>query len=435
MKRTRETGNIIVFTALGMTVLLGMGGLAVDVGALRHEKRLQQTAADAAALAGASDLLYGGVSSGAKNASQANGFTDSGRTDCATSNSAGEICVTVNNPPSTLSPHHHGDSKYVEVLVTKVQPTYFMRIFGTRYATAVLTARAVATNLGAGNNGGCLYTLGNSGDGIRMNGTPNLISAPNCGIIDDADFRTNGHATVNAASIGVVGSVTTNGGANFPGAQPVSGMPVAADPLSYLTPPPSGCSGSTSIVINGTGKVQTLSGNYCGGVTINGTNNQITLNPASFSDISINGSGNTVTFNPGRYVVTGSSGLSDNGNNSVLNGDGVTFYISQGTVNFNGSTGGTLSAPTTGADAGMLFWEPKSNTNGLTLNGKSTFKTDGIFYAPGGQLRTNGNNTFSAYMIVVVNSILMNGNNTLNLNADMSSLPGGSPIKRTVLVE
>ena len=181
----------------------------------------------------------------------------------------------------------------------------------------------------------------------------------------------------------MVGSVTTNGGANFPGGQPVSGMPVASDPLGYLTPPSSACSGSTSITISGTGKVQTLSGNYCGGVTINGTGNQITMNPASFGNISINGSGNAVTFNPGTYAITGSTGLSDNGNNSVLNGNGVTFFISQGTVNFNGSTGGTLTAPTTGADAGMLFWEPKSNTNGLTLNGNSTFKTDGIFYARG----------------------------------------------------
>ena len=56
MKRNREKGNIIVLTALGMTVLVGMAGLAVDVGALRHDKRLQQTAADAAAIAGASNL-------------------------------------------------------------------------------------------------------------------------------------------------------------------------------------------------------------------------------------------------------------------------------------------------------------------------------------------------------------------------------------------
>src|SRR6516164_3968761 len=59
-----DEGQALVTVALALTVLLGFTGLAVDMGVLRYEKRLQQTAADAAAIAGASNLPFGGVVSG-----------------------------------------------------------------------------------------------------------------------------------------------------------------------------------------------------------------------------------------------------------------------------------------------------------------------------------------------------------------------------------
>ena len=56
MTRRKEAGQALVFAALGMTVFLGFAGLAIDMGMLRYDRRLQQSAADAAALAGASNL-------------------------------------------------------------------------------------------------------------------------------------------------------------------------------------------------------------------------------------------------------------------------------------------------------------------------------------------------------------------------------------------
>jgi uncharacterized membrane protein len=146
MTRKNQSGQALVSTVLALTVLLGFGGLAIDMGALRYEKRLQQTAADAAAVAGASNLTHGGVTSGAQNASAANGFTDG----------VNNVTVTINNPPA--SGPHSGNGNYVEALVVAVQPTYFMRIFGINSET--ITARAVATNISGGASSGCLYTLG-----------------------------------------------------------------------------------------------------------------------------------------------------------------------------------------------------------------------------------------------------------------------------------
>ena len=74
MTRKHEAGQALIFAALGLGMLLGAAGLGVDMGVLRYEKRLQQTAADAAAIVGANNLAYAsGVNAGAQNSATTNG--------------------------------------------------------------------------------------------------------------------------------------------------------------------------------------------------------------------------------------------------------------------------------------------------------------------------------------------------------------------------
>ncbi len=54
-----ERGQTIILVALSLPLLLGFVGIATDVGALFKDKRTMQTAADAAAIAGALNLNYG----------------------------------------------------------------------------------------------------------------------------------------------------------------------------------------------------------------------------------------------------------------------------------------------------------------------------------------------------------------------------------------
>ncbi len=51
-----ESGQVLVFVAVILTVLVGMAALVVDVGSWYQAQRHLQTAADAAALAGAQEL-------------------------------------------------------------------------------------------------------------------------------------------------------------------------------------------------------------------------------------------------------------------------------------------------------------------------------------------------------------------------------------------
>jgi hypothetical protein len=410
MTRKNQSGQALVSTVLALTVLLGFGGLAIDMGALRYEKRLQQTAADAAAVAGASNLTHGGVTSGAQNASAANGFTDG----------VNNVTVTINNPPA--SGPHSGNGNYVEALVVAVQPTYFMRIFGINSET--ITARAVATNVSGGANSGCLYTLGppsSSIEGVNINGSA-ILNAPTCGIVDNGNYNTKGNAlTVNASTFGVSGSanisgpggtVTCTGGAS---SCPTYGTPASSDPLSYLTPP----------------ALQTPS---YGNVTTSGTQ---TLQPGTYSSITV-GKNSTVTMNPGIYYVNGSGGMTFNGAGTVI-GDGVTVYFTNGAT-INATGGGNkldiqLSPPTSGPYAGVLFYQDPNDTAAPSLGGDNNSYFSGILYFPTVQLTFFGNNVSYSTGIVVADAIALSGNPTVNLQGTAGLPPGVTIVSSATLVE
>jgi Putative Flp pilus-assembly TadE/G-like len=440
MGRNREAGQALYLTAAALVVLMGFMGLGVDMGFLRYEKRLQQTAADGAAVAGAEEIQYGtsGIAGASQKAAADNGFSGSTNTGCpapSLTGGVGTVGVTVNNPP--CSGPHNGDSKYVEVFVSAVQPTYFMRIFG--YNSEVVTARAVATMVSStGTSPGCIYTLGPPGTGIGVlaNGTPQL-NASSCGILDDGDFTTHGKPVdINAGSIGVVGSDSNSGGGTVTcgGSTtncPVTGIPPVGDPLSFVKAPT-------------VGSPVKWTGNPVPGTT--------------YSSIDIHG-GN-VNFPAGTYIVDGN--FTVNGNAYICNqvgtgacstsgtpNAGVTFYITNGgSVTINGTATTQLSAPDSGTYAGVLFDQDPSDTSTAKLDGTSNSYYQGALYFPGAELDFGGTNftndacvgnstgLCSQYTIIVVDDLELNGTPTVTINSDYQSLPGGvSIIKDAVLVE
>jgi len=416
LRDKRQSGQALVAATVGLVALLAATGLAIDVGYLRYQKRLQQSAADSAALAGAAELKFGG-SGGYKTAAQQdsslNGFTDG----------VNNVTVTPSNPPSTGP--NSTDNNSVEVIVSAVQPTFFMKIVGVNSTT--LTARAVAKLTGGGSRG-CLYTLGLGGaGGITTNGTAS-IDAPNCGILDDSTLTKNGSGHITAASIGTVGAVTDHGGGAIT-PTPVSGIVAAADPLAYLTPP-----GTGGACLDGTVKDPPGGGGGKGGGGGGGTGPQV-LNPGNYcTGISVSGK-KDVVLNAGTYVITG--GGVDFGGSGTVTGTGVTFYFAAtgDSITFHGKQTIKLTAPTTGNYAGILFYQNQANATAATLDGANGSKFEGALYFPGAPLTINGAaGSTSAYMIVVVKSVTLNGA-TLNLPADYSGLAGGSPIKDAVLVE
>ena len=413
MRRRNEAGQALVFAAVGMTMLLGFAGLAIDMGVLRYEKRLQQTAADAAALAGASNLAAGtgGVTSGAQNASATNGFADSGSgqvSNCGPTAAVGTVCVQVNNPPQdatvggitiTAGPHS-GNSNYVEVLVSMVHPTLFMKVLGINQES--ITARAVATNLsGAAPNGGCLYTLGpfggGGGEGVSLVGNA-AISAGNCGISDNGDYAPDVATQVTAATFGVsaasgggAGTVTCTGQSTCP----AYNMPAAANPLAYLTAPAvaSPCTTWT----NGTAPVPGTT--YCG----------MTVNANS-----------AVVFPAGIYTFTGNFAC---GGNDTISGTGVMLYFTQGAVwNCSGGNTTTLTAPSPANCSfcasqydGVLIYQDPSDTSQPSIGGNVGSFFNGVLYFPASEPIFSGSFGSSAYVAVVAWGVSVQNNSTLGL--------------------
>lgn len=325
--------------------------------------------------------------------------------------------MTVNNPPCS-GPHSTGlptDGNYVEVYVAQVQPTFFMRVLGINSET--VTARAVATNVGASTASGCLYTLGSSPNGISGSGT---LAASTCDIIDNGDFNTAGNTlTVSSDTTGIAGSsgggtVTCTWGTST---CPTVGVPSSGNPLYLLAPPAVGA--AIPFPVNPT------------------------INPpvpgSTYNGISI--ANETVVFPPGTYVVDG--GNFSIGSGSIVQGTGVIFYFTNGAT-MTVATGAAppdiqLSAPNIGQYAGILFYQDPNDINSPSLGGDSGSYFQGALYFPTAQLTFSATGTFNAgalYTIVIADSLVLTGSPDVVLNSNYSGLPNGvSIIENAVLAE
>jgi Flp pilus assembly protein TadG len=464
-RRKSENGQALVIVVLAMPFIFGILGLAIDVGYLEHVKRQMQTAADSAAMAGASEIPYLGsdtgvtISSAALAAAQSNGYAST--------------AVTINNPPQ-FGPHTAANtctigsgsapSCYVEAIVSQSEPTYFSAVFGLTSVT--VRARAVAT---VNSGQGCIYALDPSGTGLRMNGNNSLTAS--CGVViesnDNRALVANGTNTLNTQFISVVGNYKGNSAQFNP--PPVTGVAPTPDPLSYLTPPtvstactPSGSisvttsrtvtsTGCSNVSITGSGLTVTLSPGNWGNVSIGGTGNTVTLGAGQYGAVTVSASGGTVAFNAGQFasITGGGSAVETFGSGTYViasgdfspdgaagsSGSGVTFYLgpNAGTLDFNGGNSSNFTAPTSGTYEGILLYQDPSDTHGLTLNGNSTAVFNGAVYCPTARITLDGNNSVSVYNIIVAYDIVLNGNDTVGDN--YSSLSGGSPIKTSTLVE
>jgi Putative Flp pilus-assembly TadE/G-like len=443
MKLNKQSGQVLIGTAVAMVVLAGFAGLAIDMGTLRYQKRLQQTAADGAAIAGASNLGYNagsGVLPAAQTSATANGFTDAGGqnlSNCADGAAIGTICVQVLNPPqdvtfnggTILGGPHSSNGNYVEVLVAEVHPTYFMNIFGI--ASKTIFARAVATNLGGNTkNTGCLYTLGgplNAIEGVNINGSV-IVNATTCGIVDNGNFNTKGNKLiVNAGTFGIAGDVNASGpGGSVTCVQtptlacPTPNTPASGDPLAKLVPPCSPCTGGSAVTVN----------------------SNTTLSPGTYSSISIGPA--TVTFSPGLYIIDCAAGCNVSSNpglqvgaNSTIQGTGVTFYLTNGaTVGMTGTPGVQLTAPdNSGQYPGVLFYQDPADTNGPSFGGNSSSFYDGVLYFPKSQITFFGNNNSIAVAMVVAEALAFSGNPTVNLQGAAGLPSGVNLVTNAVLVE
>jgi hypothetical protein len=352
-----------------LVVLIGMAALAVDVGYWRNQQRLAQTAADAAAIAGADELKYPVLAdwnAAAKNDAAANGFTD---------DNGATVSVKADSPPLTGS--YSGNVSAVEVVVSQKQPAFFGAAFGLAPQWISATAVALLSSPQT-----CVYALSGGPMAIQANGVAHM-TATTCGFSSNGGFVVPG-STVTAALIGYVIGPYGYNGQSYPQAQPTLIAP-NADPCSTIA----GCAYLKANPPNS-------------GPCLNATpawSTTVTIQPGRYcTQLNVVGA-TTLTFAPGVYEF-------DNGMNvygATVSGAGVTFY--------NGTGGGsltiqspsiTLSAPTSGNTAGVALYQNPANT--ATFDERSAVTNiSGMLYFPTATIQNDGaQNTWS----VVVASVL-----------------------------
>jgi hypothetical protein len=421
-------GQVFPLIAMAILVLVGVVGFAVDAGYHQYRERVQQTAADSAAMTGAAEFSLGDWSVAAKQDAATNGFRDTTSGTCPSSPTVGTVCVHVASPPDSPDPYS-STSGAVEVQITSYNPTFFESVF--QIYNVPITTKAVATQKTETANNCVLVLNGpanfNQGGATPAPGASPAVYAPNCGMAFNQ--TTNFHnAVVDAAGLDCVQGCS-NG--TYTNAQPTNSGPVS-DPCEWISycaalaasQPP--CASSAPAPTTAGNVTTVYPGCYPSGLDLSKATN--------------------VVFTCGFYDIQGTLNASANGKNATpinisqscpLNGtSGVTFYVTgAGSIVMKNDVI-NLSAPTAGnysewsaAEQNVLIYQSPSDTNTVNMqsavancglaNCNSYFS--GMIYAPNATLNYNQfsstSSTQTGDVLIIVGTLNANGGSTGVINA------------------
>lgn len=400
MNAGSERGQVLPLVAICLAVLFGFAALAVDAGYLQYRQRVQQTAADSAALAGAWQLIR----TQSKSAIQAAGYAS------ATSNGfttgSNNVTVAVNWPPST-GPNANYNSA-VEAIVTAQYPAIFSAIMGWQHSD--VSTRAVAVVRGDP-GGGCFYIL--QKDFTNNGGTVDA----SCGILVDRDVVDNNKTTWNITSIGAGRRINTDP----PNAVVSTGIGAVADPCGVVP----GCVALTSMYPQNSNVQNEGPYGSCAAPT------STTLGPGCYTSIS-----GTYYVTPGLIVIANdlTGALICQGCDAS---HGVTVVVG-GKVNLNGSTTNLTAPPvqqgttaatvsTTDGVPGVVLYQASTSTAPENFSAQQLL---GMVYAPYAHVNQNAGSTLVVNFLVAADYV--NNGGTLNVTTLGG---GGTPNQTPILAE
>jgi Flp pilus assembly protein TadG len=423
--QSNESGQATVFMAFFMgIVMLGFLALAIDIGYMFHEKRMAQSAADAAAVAAAEEDSYSGDSSNAQSAANAvatlNGFNTSAASNPAT---VKLTSLTTGSYPSTSTTK---PTAWVQAVVTEPVPTLFLGVFSKGMSTMTVSASGTAA-VGA-SSPTCVCLEGSTGMDLNLSNNAKLNAAA-CGITVDSS-SSNAVGVVGSGSLCPlsIGSISTNwdtssninnNGSVCTTAKVVQGISAACSPGMPAAPSYTASSCTADPISH-----------FQGGATYSvgpGSTYSVTQNSTltCYTSLSIGSNGDTVTLNPGIYVISGGSLHFLSG--TMKGGNGVFFYLTNGAsltidngANVNLVAGGAAEssgtiAPSTGtAYNNILVYQDSSDSTAMSVQGGSSAYLNGGIYAPAAAMTLGNGSGTTVDSAIVAKSLTMNGGGTLN---------------------
>lgn len=159
-----ERGVSAIMVALSLTVLVGFAGLGVETGLWYSIKRQNQSAADAAAISAAYEILAG-------NTNVTNNLTP------AATSAAAQNGYTGTTPVVT---YPYSDSIVSNAVAVTLQTTQSTLLAGLFLPSVTIQTKAVAQVFPAAP--GCILTLSPTGEDVEVSGSSTL-SAPDCSVM------------------------------------------------------------------------------------------------------------------------------------------------------------------------------------------------------------------------------------------------------------
>jgi hypothetical protein len=404
-----ERGSVAITVALCMTVLLGFAALVVDVGLNWATRTSAQTAADAAALGGASRLLVDGPAAALVEvqtllADNVDGLTGVAgwATDGVEAN--GEIvCWTLpDNPPGPGAGCPDG-SNALQVITPPIQVQYaFAPVLG-KASNSIKALAAAGVGPAAPNN--CVLCLLDTGGINRLAalgpGAIEVTEGAGGIVVNSADdpalVSINGDIT--ADQIRVVGRFDVGPGGDIV-PLPEEGGPPAVDPLSDLLTPdqlpsPPVLRSNTALPIT----------------------TDTTLQPGIYTSVTVS-NGTTLTLDEGVYVFRTTAGLTIRDNATVV-GDGVTIYLacasypapcSGSGARFRTEDDGRFLAtpPTDGEYAGLSIFADPGNTRSMRLRSSQDLTLAGALYGASMPVRIEDSGNLTVDSLLAVGSLATN---------------------------
>jgi Flp pilus assembly protein TadG len=425
-----ERGTSAVMLVILMTALIGTTALAISAGSWFTERRGFQTAADAAALAGAYDLRNGVTATLAADATA----------EAVANGASSPANVTINRPPVYGS--FAGNSNAVEAIVSGSS--------GLNLTGAAQTIAARATAKGITNVAVCGIALSPNGvsqcsdaqtdAGICLQGLGRLqlgpsCAHPDCGVVSDATGSTDSihirsSSDLCADSIYAVGGVNFSGASQLPrGVIPITGAPAFPDPYA------------------GSGGYEQQLQSWIGQHPLNCTSISKTAStigppsaPYNCYDVFQQSAQAAITLTAGTYIIT-----DPNPSVGAISGTGVTLVFAQGPDgnwgSMSGLTFGSISAPSAGASytnpsltmpGVVLFRDNAAPAETVTVTNSAGGFIDGIIYAATDELHFAGNAETNGCLIIVVGSIALQGQSTLDDYGCSSAYGVQAPVINTV---
>jgi len=406
-----RAGVSATLIAIALPGLIGFGALGAETGVWYLMKLQNQSAADAAAISVAYEVVAGKTDTTNELTSAAN--------EAATRNGYAGAIPTVTYP--------YSDGIVTGGIAVSLQQSQRAFLGAPFLPEITITTKAVAVIETL--NNACILALGTNGSGIEIADQASL-DMPNCSGVANSISRTaielHSTSSITAATLVTAGELAVQGEPIEAAAPPpqlalsiqaMIGAPSVADPYagwlrhSYLT---AGMSQTASCTPRNRGGHITYSGNcvMSGDWTIS--------------------AGQTVDLSPGTYWITGNLTVQSNGvlecstcDNAA--GRGVTIILTEGAASMAADATVDLNAPSSGVFAGLLIVQV-SNANS-SIGGRSGSALNGLLYLPNSSLRFHGSpsNSGPRCLLLVVGRVDVNGPSSLESagcgSAGIANLP------------